>query len=326
MRTILHQYNSSLGLKEVIAATLGGSVEGNFIKGNNDIYEGTHFFLSIEDGINAVLIDTTYKEEVLLKYQNENTDVIGLYFYQTSNDVNFIFHRENNLIGKLDFNLTVLDSTTDKEYTVQKGTQIFVVCILLEKYALEKYFSNITGNQLVDNKSIEDKVNSIIRLDRMNFESQILINDFRKIPYDNPLYDIYFRALIYMLIASYVDQLKLEKTIETKTINEDVKKIIVAKAFLLNSIEEPFPGIFFLAKQAQMSASKFKSLFFEISGATVGAFFYNNKLNRAKELLETGKFTVNEVALKLNYANGSYFSKRFHDMYGVFPKEYQSLF
>lgn len=326
MKTILHQYNSSLGLIDVVAAAMGGSVEGNFIKGDNDIYEGTHFFLSIEEGINALLIDTAYKEEVLLKYRNENTDIIGLYFYQANKDVNFILDTETNLIGEFNYNLTVLDSTINKDYTVQKGTQLFVICILLEKYALNKYFSKISRNQLIDNDVFKNKKNTIIRLDRMNFESIILINDFRKIRYDNPLYDVYFRGLVYRLIGSYVDQLKLQKTVATKTISEDVKKIIVSKAFLLNVIEEPFPGIFFLAKQAEMSPSKFKNLFAEISGVTAGTYFYNNKLNRAKELLETGRFTVNEVALKLNYANVSYLSKRFHDMYGVFPKEYQSLF
>jgi AraC-like DNA-binding protein len=160
----------------------------------------------------------------------------------------------------------------------------------------------------------------------MGIESLILINSFRKIPYDSTLYEIFFRGLVYGLIGNYLKQLTHKKIIIDKTISVDVKNIIASKAMLQNLIEGPFPGVNFLAEQVAMSPSKYKKLFIKISGVNPGTYFYNNKINRAKEMLETGKFTVNEVAQKLNYANVSYLAKRFNEMYGIFPKEYQSLF
>ncbi|KFF15055.1 helix-turn-helix transcriptional regulator [Flavobacterium hydatis] len=326
MKTIIHHYDTSLNWIDVLANAMGGSIEGNFIKGDNETYKGTHFILPIEEGITAMLIDTTYKEEVLLKYRNENTNFIGLYFYLTNLDVNYILDDEVTSVGKLNYNLSIVDSSIDMDYHVQKGTRIFVVCIILNKETLKKNFSKITKIAPIADIVLDAQKNTIIRLDRMGIESLILINSFRKIPYDSTLYEIFFRGLVYGLIGNYLKQLTHKKIIIDKTISVDVKNIIASKAMLQNLIEGPFPGVNFLAEQVAMSPSKYKKLFIKISGVNPGTYFYNNKINRAKEMLETGKFTVNEVAQKLNYANVSYLAKRFNEMYGIFPKEYQSLF
>ncbi|OUL62517.1 MULTISPECIES: helix-turn-helix transcriptional regulator [unclassified Flavobacterium] len=323
MKTVTYNYNSSLNWVDVLADEKGGSLEGNFIKGDNEMFEGTHFFLPIEDGITAMLLDASYKEEVLLKYRNDNNNFIGLYFYLTNLDVDFILDNQTTLLGKLNYNLAVVDSSIDMDYIVKKGTRIFVICILFEKGTLKKHFSKITP--IVD-IVLDSKKNTVIRLDRMGVENLILINDFRKISYDNSLYKIYFKGLVYGLIGNYLEKLNTKKIVIDKTITTDIKNIIASKAMLQNSIEGPFPGVNFLAEQVAMSPSKYKILFAKICGINPGTYFYNNKLNRAKELLETGKFTVNEVAHKLNYANVSYLAKRFNEMYGVFPKEYQNLF
>jgi AraC-like DNA-binding protein len=323
MKTVTYNYNSSPNWVDVLAEATGSTLEGNFIKGDNEMFKGTHFFLPIEDGITAMLIDTTYKEEVLLKYRNENNNFIGLYFYLTNLDIDFILDDQATLLGKLNYNLSVVDSSINMDYIVKKGTRIFVICILFNKNVLKKYFSKITS---IADIVLDSKRNTIIRLDRMGIENLILINDFRKISYDNSLYKIYFKGLVYGLIGNYLEKLNTKKIIIDKTITVDIKNIIASKAMLQNNIEGPFPGVNFLAEQVAMSPSKYKILFAKISGVNPGTYFYNNKLNRAKELLETGKFTVNEVAHKLNYANVSYLAKRFNEMYGVFPKEYQNLF
>ncbi|MCV9931569.1 helix-turn-helix transcriptional regulator [Flavobacterium sp. LS1R47] len=323
MKTVTYNYNSSLNWVDVLAEATGGCLEGNFIKGDNEMFKGTHFFLPIEDGITAMLIDTTYKEEVLLKYRNENNNFIGFHFYLTNLDIDFILDDEVTLLGKLNYNLSIVDCTIDLDYIVKKGTRLFVICILFDKEALKKYFSKITP---IADIILDAQKNTVIRLDRMGTESLILINDFRKISSDSSLYKVYFKGLVYGLIGNCLEQLNNKKIIIDKTITADIKNIIASKTMLQNSIEGPFPGVNFLAEQVAMSPSKYKILFAKISGVNPGTYFYNNKLNRAKELLETGKFTVNEVAHKLNYANVSYLAKRFNEMYGIYPKEYQNLF
>ncbi|OXA99405.1 hypothetical protein B0A75_11385 [Flavobacterium oncorhynchi] len=324
MKVIEHCYSLETKWIDVVAEAMGGTVDGNFIKGDNETYTGTHFVLVMEERISAMLIDVSYKETVLLKYKNDLKRFVGLYFYITNHNIDFILDKETAVVGKFDYNLTIIDSALETEYAVNKGTGTYVICIFMDKTALKEYMDKVPRLKTVSKDVFNAEKNTIISMGRMSTESSILLNDFRKLSYDSFLFELYFRGLVYNLIGDYLDQLLEKKIIIGKVIGDDVKSIIASKALLLKSIEGIFPGIEFLAEQVHMSPSKYKKLFTKITGFSPGTFFSDSKLEHAKELLETGQYTVSEVSDKLNYANISYFAKRFSSKYGIFPKEYQS--
>ena len=325
MKIISHRYNNELSWKDVLSKAMGGSIDGNFIRGNNELYEGTHFILPWENKIAAMLIDVTYKESALLEYINNVDYFVGLNFYVMNHDVNLIANNGVALVGKQDYNLSIIDSALDFDFVVDEGTRTYVICIFIHKIVFKEYMDEIPALKAISKDIFNAKKNTIISMDRMNAECSALINDFMKIPYENPLFEFYFRGLIYSLIGSYMEQILTKKFIISKVMGDDVKSILASKAMLLESIDEVFPGVDFLAEKVFMSPSKFKKLFTKISGLSPGSFFYGKKIERAKELLETGQYTVGEVSDKLNYANISYLAKRFNSKYGIFPKEYQNL-
>lgn len=327
MKTVIeHNYNTSRSWLELFAQTMGGSVNGNFVKGDNEIYEGTQCVLPVEDGITAILSDKTYKQDILVKYRNENSNFMGLYFYLTDQDIDFVLNGNTTVVGELNYNLSIVDSDVDMDYGFQKGTRIFAICILFDKDILSKKLHQIDKKLSLNNIFLNAEKNAVIRLDRIDPESLFLISDFRKIAYDNALYEIFFKGLVYQLTSNYLQHVTAHKDISDRKKSTDLKNILKSKKLLKNIVEEPFPGINYLAEQVCMSPSKFKKLFTEISGLNPGTYFYKIKLNRAKEMLETGKYNVNEVARQLNYSTVSYLGKRFNERYGICPKKYQSLF
>ena len=325
MKVIRHCYSTEIKWIDVVAKAMGGTVYGDFIKGDNETYTGTHFVLVLEERISAMIIDVTYKETVLLKYKNDLKRFVGLYFYMTNDNIDFILDKETSVVGKFDYDLTIIDSSLETDYAVDKGTNTYVICIFMDKTALKEYMEKVPRLRSVSKNVFNDDKNTIVSMGRMSTENSILLNDFRKIPYDSSLFEMYFRGLVYNLIGVTLGELLEKKIIISKVIGEDIKSILASKAFLIKSIEGIFPGIEFLAKEVNMSSSKYKKLFTKITGLSPGTFFSDSKLEHSKELLETGKYTVGEVSDKLNYANISYFAKRFNTKYGIFPKEYQSL-
>jgi len=325
MRTIVHKYPGDKKLIDVVAEVMGGTIEGNFIKGDNDVYKGTHFLLTLEEGILGMMVDTFYKETTLVHYDEHESQTVGLYFYITDSDVVFRLNKRNNQVGAMDYNFAIVDSSLTTDYVVQKKSNMYVICIFVYKNLLEKYMSEIPYLAEAAKEMFDTEKNTIIRVDRMTPVSMNLIRDFQKIPYDHPHYEFYFKGLLYALISEYLNSLKIGKIIIGKAIGEDVKSILQSKLSMLEAIEYAFPGIDILAEHASMSPSKYKKLFTKISGYSPGAYFLNNKLQKAKELLETKQYTIGEVVVKLHYSSISYFSKRFKEAFGVFPKEYQSL-
>jgi len=325
MKTIVHTYPKDKKLIEVVADVMGGTIEGNFIHGDNELYSGTHYLLKIEEGIIGMMVDTLYKETTLVHYDAHESDTVGLYFYITDADVVLRLNKENNQVGAMDYNFSIADSGLSSDYVVQKDTATYVICIFVFKDVMQKYMLEIPYLADAATKMFNANKNTIIRIDRMPPTSMHLIKDFKKTPYDHPHFELYFRGLIYALISEYLTSLKIGKIVMGKVIGDDVRAIIQSKLMLLDLLEDNFPGIDALAEKAFMSSSKYKKLFSKISGQTPGTYYLNNKLQRAKELIETKQYTIGEVVQKLHYSSVSYFSKRFHEAYGIFPKEYQSL-
>ena len=60
-----------------------------------------------------------------------------------------------------------------------------------------------------------------------------------------------------------------------------------------------------------------------LTGETPSNFFRTYKLNRAAELLKSGKYTVSEIADKCGFSTQSHFSVVFKKQFGVTPSEYR---
>lgn len=74
-----------------------------------------------------------------------------------------------------------------------------------------------------------------------------------------------------------------------------------------------------------MSYSYFKQLFLKIYGIPPVKYITQLKLERAKELLITGIYTVNEIAMSVGYNDVYYFSKSFKKLYGMSPSVYAKV-
>ena len=59
-----------------------------------------------------------------------------------------------------------------------------------------------------------------------------------------------------------------------------------------------------------------------LTGETPSNFFRTYKLNRAAELLKSGKYTVSEISDKCGFSTQSHFSVVFKKQFGVTPSEY----
>ena len=71
---------------------------------------------------------------------------------------------------------------------------------------------------------------------------------------------------------------------------------------------------------------KLKEGFKELYGDTIYAYLLDHKMEEARRMLNSQKYNVNEVGLKLGYSTASHFISAFKKQYGTTPKKYiQSL-
>lgn len=227
-----------------------------------------------------------------------------------------------NDVGRWQYNLTVLDSALESDYQVKKGSKSFALCIFIKKTMIQSFAikNNIHFRDL--DKITDPKKNTIVRFDRMSSESYHILNDLRKLKVGGPVFDLNLTGSVHMLLANYLKKMSVNRII-IQTVNKaDLDKIIAIQMFLIQNIREPFPTITLMANMSNMSESKFKNLFRKITGLTPNAFFMNNKLILAKELIESKQFSISQISDDISFTNNSYFASKFKEHFGMSPKIY----
>lgn len=80
-----------------------------------------------------------------------------------------------------------------------------------------------------------------------------------------------------------------------------------------------------LAKLCHVSESCFRNLFKQYSGKTPSRYCLDNRIQKAKQLLENGLYSVSETALMVGFKDAGYFTKVFKKETGVLPGQYSKL-
>lgn len=77
-----------------------------------------------------------------------------------------------------------------------------------------------------------------------------------------------------------------------------------------------------ISAEINMSASRLRQLFKEETGMPFGEFVRQQRLERARELLETTYLRVQEVGAAVGVYDQSYFNRLFKKKYGLTPRKY----
>ncbi len=89
----------------------------------------------------------------------------------------------------------------------------------------------------------------------------------------------------------------------------------------MNSYQEP-PSLEELARKVGINRNKLTTGFRQLFGTTVYSAIKDVRLEKAKQLLDSGEKSVSEAAFAVGYNNAGYFSDLFSKRYGVLPGKY----
>jgi AraC-like DNA-binding protein len=107
--------------------------------------------------------------------------------------------------------------------------------------------------------------------------------------------------------------------------SKDFESILKIEGLLLENYGEVFPKIEKLARMAFMSESKLKKIYKQAFGMGLFEYYQKNRMHKAKELLNTGDYTVSQVGNLLGYQNLSNFSNSFKKEFNRLPRDYHQL-
>lgn len=101
----------------------------------------------------------------------------------------------------------------------------------------------------------------------------------------------------------------------------DVRNAFKVRERILASVPEKI-AVSRLAADNGMSQRKLQIIFKQIFGMTISQFALTEKMIRAKDMLESGRYNVSETGYGLGYQNLSHFTQAFRKHFGMNPKQY----
>ncbi|MCG3696189.1 helix-turn-helix domain-containing protein [Aliarcobacter butzleri] len=175
-----------------------------------------------------------------------------------------------------------------------------------QKSLVEKYFFNKQNLQLID-----------FRL--TSIQSQFLLNDILNCSLVGELANIYKQGKIFELLSLEIS--KLQKNEDDIFLDDyDRSAILKAKEILLNNLQNP-PSIVSLAKMVHLSEVKLKRGFKQIYKTSPYQLLVSHKMNLAKNMLESGEYNINEIALQVGYKFANNFTNAFYKEFKIRPKD-----
>ena len=135
--------------------------------------------------------------------------------------------------------------------------------------------------------------------------------------------ELYIKGKVYELISLYFNRTEDADMEQCPfLVDEDnIKRIRKAKEIVIARMAEP-PTLVELSEEIGLSLKRLKEGFKQIYGDTVFGFLFDYKMETARKMLESGKYNVNEVGLKVGYSTGSHFISAFKKKYATTHKKY----
>lgn len=151
---------------------------------------------------------------------------------------------------------------------------------------------------------------------------RLLVAALRSPPVSGAARTMWFTAKVYEVAAELFFDHTAEETLfctrQTHVAQERVEK---AAAFVRAHLAEPLT-LEELGQRVGCSPFYLSRTFSEQMGMTLTQFLRQVRLERAAELLRSGKFNVTQAALEVGYSSVGHFSTAFHETFGCCPGLY----
>jgi len=285
---------------------------------NNDISSFNE--TKIENGF--VVLRTKNDSDILVnKKKDVNKDVIQFHFC-LKGQTNFIFN-QGNYTFQVQENHSMLLYNPQKPLpiNVELTPETWMISILISIAKFHSLFSS-DANHI---SFLSPENSSKKYYDNLPFTSSIavVLSQILQARVHDSMKSLYFKGKIYELLSLYFNK-NDDSSIEQCPFlidEQNVQKIRNAKDIILDRMIDP-PSLDALALEIGLPLKKLKQGFKQVYGDTVFAYLLEHKMQEARRMLDSQKYNVNEVGLKLGYSTSSHFIAAFKKKYGTTPKKY----
>ncbi|PSN06738.1 AraC family transcriptional regulator, partial [filamentous cyanobacterium CCT1] len=152
---------------------------------------------------------------------------------------------------------------------------------------------------------------------------QMAVQAILHCPFQGLTQRLYLESKVWELMALLIEDLKTTPdSVSPPTLKpDDVERIHYASKLLRRQLTQP-PSLIELARAVGINDHKLKVGFRQVFGTTVFGYLHEHRMERSRQLLESGDLSVTAAAEAVGFASRGHFAAAFRRKYGVNPGVY----
>lgn len=307
------------------ARVINGKIEKNTLHLPPEIGHGFMKLIELPNGLQGIVSDYTVNQDLLLNRTKINTDFYTLRFDEViiPDSVSI----ENTLQSSAEVSpvrtaVFLGSSRFDWMFLSTKGTRVKGVNILFSREWLEQFLEVESVGDMI--KKYLSLRMSAFNYEPMDMEYKRILAEVIQTDVDPSFETMIIQNRIMLLLERFFTRIfhkMSDMHFDVKLSNEDINRLRIIEKELVNDFSSEPPGINKLARMAVMSPSKLKNSFKEIYGLPVYQYYQKHRMNKAKAMLLSRKYSVRDVGIEVGYSNLSNFAKAFRKSFDQLPSD-----
>lgn len=273
-------------------------------------------------GIEALLYNMRLNDDLIMRREKNATEYYTLNLDELDKSGSASITIENDTLGE-SFNRSHAFFLTsflfDIETCLQKNTELKGLRVLLNTAWMQQYLQ-IPHKDDVLKRYINLKTEGILQKS-VDAETRELLNGLFEQD-DAPL--LYYQNKIMRIVEKFFSWLYDEmQMLEDKSgiSRQDIESAQQVEAILTSDTTVIPPTIAELSRKVAMSESKLKKIFKIVFGLPPYEYFQKQRMQKARMMLLSGKYSIKDVGYTLGYANLSNFTLAFKKEFAQLPSE-----
>lgn len=320
-----YQYNDYRLLFNDLAQQLNVQPSDDTIIFPEHIATGYYRLLELPNGLQANLINCTFNCDWLMHREQSAEQFYTLRFDEFTIPGSLVVNIDNELQSESRMTRSIICLTSSLfnfSYTGTKGTSVRAINILIKPEWIAHYLGLSNGEQLLENY-VALKAESL-NIQAVDFDYQQILEEIMYKDPTHPFPKLYLLNRLQLLIERFFTNLyerSMKKGLTLRLSNGDINRLMQVAHILSANFSGKPPSINELARMCAMSPTRFKINFKALYGQPVYSFYQQQRLEKAREYLLSGKFNVTETAEKIAYDNTSNFIAAFRKQFNISPGE-----
>ncbi|MEJ7768576.1 MAG: AraC family transcriptional regulator [Chitinophagaceae bacterium] len=310
---------------QAFAVQMGTRVINNRFLVPSDIGDGYVQQADMINGISAFIMNFTLHTDMHFEQSKSVEELYSLRFEESFvkealiTQIDSEYHKDSRAVHNSAY---LVCNYFDLGYFFSKGSHVKCVTLQLTKEWLAKYLQMEVYDEIVQ-QYVSLKTASL-HIEPLDAEYKRLLVDIIDSNQSHPSHVAALENRMMSLIERFFNNLyekRYQYKYQVRASTFDIEQIRLVEQAVTEDVSEPCPSINDLSKMVSMSPSKLKQLFRDVFGKPIYQYYQFHRMQKAKAMLLSRKFSVKQVGISVGYASLSNFSAAFRKEFKVLPSE-----